>query len=93
MQALRERISNKLGDKSKSKDKDKDKDGSSSLKSSTSADGKHTTLNDSHHQGSSSSIASNAASGNAQSSEKGIRFCFFSFYLFCLQCQVKNAYS
>jgi hypothetical protein len=77
MQALRDRISSKLSDKSKSKDKDKD--GSSSLKTSASADGKQTTLSDSHHQGSSSEIASSAASANSQSSEKGIRF-FLNFF-------------
>jgi hypothetical protein len=79
MQALRDRISSKLSDKSKSKDKDKD--GTSSLKTSASADGKQTTLSDSHHQGSlsSSAIASSATSANAQSSEKGIRF-FLNFF-------------
>ncbi|CAF4318680.1 unnamed protein product [Rotaria socialis] len=74
MQALRDRISSKLSDKSKSKDKDKDKDGSSSLKSNTSADGKHSTLSDSHrHQASSSSASATAASSattNVQSAEK-----------------------
>jgi hypothetical protein len=72
MQALRDRISSKLGEKSKSKDKDKD--GSSSLKSSASADGKHTTLSDSHHQSSVPVIASSATSANAQAAEKGIEF-------------------
>ena len=69
MQALRERISSKLSDKSK-----KEKDGSSSLKYSASADGKHTTLSESqHHQGSlsSSAISSHAASANVQSAERG----------------------
>jgi len=80
MQALRDRISSKLSDKSKSKDKDKD-GSSSSLKTSASADGKQTTLSDSHHQGSlsSSAIASSATSANSQSSEKGIRF-FLNFF-------------
>lgn len=87
MQALRDRLTHKLSEKTK---KDKEKDGSTSLKSSTSADGKHTTLSDSHqHQGSasSSSIASNAASVNAQSAEKGIHFCFV------FSCESKNRYS
>jgi hypothetical protein len=86
MQALRERISSKLSEKSKSKDKDKD--GSSTLKPSTSVDGKHSTLSDSHHhhQGSSSSssssaISASASSGNAQPADKGIRY--LSFIAFC----------
>ncbi|CAF1197931.1 unnamed protein product [Rotaria sordida] len=80
MQALRERISSKLSDKSKSKDKEKEKEkekdgsSSSSLRTSTSADGKHTTLSDSHrHQGStspSSTITTNTTSVNVQSAEK-----------------------
>jgi hypothetical protein len=73
MQALRERISSKLGEKSKSKDKDKD--GASAIKSSTSADGKHTILSElHHHQGSvsTSTISASAASANVQSPEKGI---------------------
>jgi hypothetical protein len=74
MQALRDRISSKLGDKSKSKDKD----GSSSLKTSVSVDGKHASLTDSHHhQGSLSSSSPVAASSNAQSAEKGIRLIFY----------------
>jgi hypothetical protein len=88
MQALRDRISSKLSEKSKSKDKDKD--GSSSLKTSTSVDGKHTTLSDSHqHQGSlsASAISASASSGNAQPSEKGIQFIF---HLFCFLTQGKN---
>ena len=83
MQALRERISHKLSDKSKSKDKDKD--GSAALKANASPDGKLTTLNESHHQGSSSSITAAAASAsavptNVQSADKGIGF---FFRLFC----------
>jgi hypothetical protein len=75
MQALKERISSKLGEKSKSKDKE----GSSSLKNSSSADGKHSTLHDSHHHQTASSSSSGAAAANtttinAQSAEKGIEF-------------------
>jgi hypothetical protein len=76
MQALKERLTSKLGEKSKSKDKE----GTSALKNSSSADGKHSTLHDSHHQtasassSSSTAIAASAAS-NAQSAEKGIEFC------------------
>ena len=76
MQALRERISSKLSEKSKSKDKDKDKDkekDGSSIKSSHSADGKHTTLSDSHQTSASASAA------NVQSADKGI------FKLFLIQ--------
>ncbi|CAF1013485.1 unnamed protein product [Adineta steineri] len=62
MQALKERISSKLSEKSKSKDKD----GPSSLKSSNSVDGKHSILTDSHHHHS----ASNTSGYNAQSAEK-----------------------
>lgn len=77
MQALKDRLTSKLGEKSKSKDKE----GSSTLKTSTSADGKHSTLHDSHHQtaGASSTTASSATASatnasNAQSAEKGIAF-------------------
>jgi hypothetical protein len=78
MQALKERLTSKLGEKSKSKDKE----GSSALKNSSSVDGKHSTLHDSHHHhqtaSSSSSpstaIAASTAASNAQSSEKGIEF-------------------
>jgi len=78
MQALKERISSKLGEKSKSKDKD----GSSALKNSSSIDGKHSNLHDSHHShtaaASSSSSSSSAAAASsatttisyAQSAEK-----------------------
>jgi hypothetical protein len=71
MQALRERITSKLSEKSKSKDKDKDKEkDGSSIKSSHSADGKHTTLSDSHQ------ASASASATNAQSADKGI-FNFF----------------
>lgn len=75
MQALKERLSSKLGEKSKSKDKE----GSSSLKNSSSVDGKHSTLHDSHHHhqtasASASSSAATTAASNAQSAEKGIEF-------------------
>ncbi|CAF1023271.1 unnamed protein product [Rotaria sp. Silwood1] len=70
MQALKERISSKLSEKSKSKDKE----GSSSLKSSSSVDGKHSTTHDSHHHhttsSSSSTVAASIAAINAQSAEK-----------------------
>ncbi|CAF0914612.1 unnamed protein product [Rotaria sordida] len=71
MQALKERISSKLSEKSKSKDKD----GSSSLKNSSSIDGKHSTTHDSHHHhqttsSTSSTLAANIAAANAQSAEK-----------------------
>jgi hypothetical protein len=76
MQALKERISSKLSEKSKSKDKDKD--GHSSLKTSSSADGKHSSLHDSHHNqaasSSSSAIAASSTVVTAQSAEKGIDF-------------------
>lgn len=72
MQALRERITSKLSEK---KSKDKDKDGHSTLKTSTSVDGKHTTLGDSHqHQGSASASALHASASSssvhAQSAER-----------------------
>jgi hypothetical protein len=74
MQALKERISSKLSEKSKSKDKE----GTSALKTSSSVDGKHSTLHDLHHQTASSSSASAAAAStappHAQSAEKGIEF-------------------
>jgi hypothetical protein len=76
MQALKERLSSKLNEKSKSKDKE----GSSSLKNSSSVDGKHSTLHDSHqHQTAASSSSSSAGAANttaasAQSAEKGIKF-------------------
>jgi len=74
MQALKERLSSKLNEKSKSKDKE----GSSSLKNSSSVDGKHSTLHDSHqHQtaaSSSSAAAANTTAASAQSAEKGIKF-------------------
>ena len=79
MQALKERISSKLSEKSKSKDKD----ASAALKPSSSADGKHSTLQDSHHAGATASSGSPSASAGAaaaasstaihiQSAEKGI---------------------
>lgn len=84
MQALKERISSKLSEKSKSKDKD----GSSTLKASSSVDGKHPSYHDSHSTStgatasssslsySSSASASASASNNPaihiQSAEKGI---------------------
>lgn len=96
MQALKERISSKLSDKSKSKDKD----GSSTLKSSSSVDGKHSTLHDSHHTSASASASAlptsssgHSASSSAihiQSAEKGIGqryltndffFVFFFFFI------------
>ncbi|CAF1402759.1 unnamed protein product [Adineta ricciae] len=66
MQALRDRISSKLSDKSK-----KDKDGSS-LKSSTSVDGKSSTMSEAHHHPSSSSSSTSpqAAAAYAQSAER-----------------------
>lgn len=72
MQALKDRISSKLGEKTKSKEKD----GTQSLKNPSPIDGKHSTTHDSHHHqlGSSSSspLASNVATSNVQSAEKGI---------------------
>ncbi|UJR27856.1 hypothetical protein I4U23_009121 [Adineta vaga] len=65
MQALKERISSKLSEKSKSKDKE----GSSSLKSSHSIDGKHSTLHESHHH-TTSSASANVAVSNTQSAER-----------------------
>ncbi|CAF1415437.1 unnamed protein product, partial [Adineta ricciae] len=64
--ALRDRISSKLSDKSK-----KDKDGSS-LKSSTSVDGKSSTMSEAHHHPSSSSSSTSpqAAAAYAQSAER-----------------------
>lgn len=84
MQALRDRISSKLSDKSK-----KDKDGSS-LKSSASVDGKSTTMSEAHHHpgSSSSSTSPHAAAAYAQSAEKGI--CDFSFLAF-FEHQYKNS--
>jgi hypothetical protein len=78
MQALKERISSKLSEKSKSKDKD----GSSTLKTSSSIDGKHSSLHDSHHTNSTASASSTSSSSGAaaaannsaihiQSAEKG----------------------
>ena len=67
MQALRDRLSSKLGDKSKSKDKEKD--GSHALKSSSTVDGKHPTVSDS--QASASASASSSSSIGVQSAEKG----------------------
>jgi len=79
MQALKERLTSKLGEKSKSKDKE----GSSALKNSSSVDGKHSTLHDSHHHQTASAssspstaIAASTAASNAQSSEKGIEFTY-----------------
>lgn len=79
MQALKERISSKLSEKSKSKDKD----GSSALKTSSSVDGKHSTSQDSHQSGATASSASASSGASAapaasstaihiQSAEKGI---------------------
>lgn len=92
MQALKERISSKLGEKSKSKDKD----GSSALKNSSSIDGKHSNLHDSHHShtaaaSSSSSSSSSAAAASsatttisyAQSAEKGIEI--IKLFLFLMR--------
>mgnify|MGYP006911068964 FL=1 len=91
MQALKERISSKLGEKSKSKDKD----GSSALKNSSSIDGKHSNLHDSHHShtaasSSSSSSSSAAAASSAtttisytQSAEKGIEI--IKLFLFLMR--------
>jgi len=91
MQALKERISSKLGEKSKSKDKD----GSSALKNSSSIDGKHSNLHDSHHShtaaASSSSSSSSAAAASsatttisyAQSAEKGIEI--IKLFLFLMR--------
>lgn len=91
MQALKERISSKLGEKSKSKDKD----GSSALKNSSSIDGKHSNLHDSHHShtaaGSSSSSSSSTAAASsatttisyAQSAEKGIEI--IKLFLFLMR--------
>jgi hypothetical protein len=77
MQALKERLTSKLGEKSKSKDKE----GTSTLKNSSSADGKHSILHESHHQTASASssspsnaIAASTTASNAQSAEKGIEF-------------------
>ena len=82
MQALRDRISSKLSDKSK-----KDKDGSS-LKSSTSVDGKSSTMSEAHHHPSSSSSTSpQAAAAYAQSAERGI--CKFLSFIF--RHQYKNS--
>ncbi|CAF2506629.1 unnamed protein product [Rotaria sp. Silwood2] len=72
MQALKERISSKLSEKTKSKDKE----GSSSLKNSSPIDGKHSTTHDLHHHhhqttsSSSSAVAGNIAGINVQSAEK-----------------------
>jgi len=63
MQALKERISSKLSEKSKSKDKD----GSSTLKNSSSVDGKHSTLHDSHHSSASASASALASSSSGHS--------------------------
>lgn len=65
MQALRDRLSSKLGDKSKSKDKEKD--GTPALKSSPSVDGKHPNTAES----SASASASSSSSIGVQSAEKG----------------------
>ena len=76
MQALKDRITSKLSDKSKTKDKD----ASTSVKTSGSNDSKHATLGESHHYGSSTgamattTTTTNSTSFNAQSFNKGIRF-------------------
>lgn len=79
MQALRDRLSSKLGDKSKSKDKEKD--GSHVLKSSSSVDGKSSTVSDS--QASASASASSSSSIGVQSAEKGSS----SLFIISIQCQ------
>ena len=73
MQALKDRLSSKLTDKSKSKDKE----GSTTLKRRSSIDGKNSALHDSYHHrtasSSSSGVAANTAAINVQSAEKGIK--------------------